>query len=188
MARLNALTDVPNTSALISDTIDAENRFMSGINGIGAQQTPSSGAAYDAKRVQREAGGGNAGALREKGTGGDSVNFSSEAKQAGKGVFSESAGSNLSPEEQAQVQELKKLDQQVRQHEAAHMAAAGGYARGGANYSYTTGPDGRRYATGGEVSIDVSAERTPEATIQKMQVVKQAALAPANPSPQGRAV
>ncbi|MFA6243784.1 MAG: putative metalloprotease CJM1_0395 family protein [Candidatus Hydrogenedentales bacterium] len=92
------------------------------------------------------------------------------------------------PEEKQQIAELKQRDAEVRRHEQAHLSAAGGYARGGANFSYTTGPDGKRYATRGEVSMDVGAERTPEATLAKMAVVKRAAVAPANPSSQDRAV
>ena len=94
----------------------------------------------------------------------------------------------LSPQQQAEVRHLQQTDQKVRQHEQAHMAVAGGYARGGASYTYTTGPDGKRYAIGGEVSIDVSPARTPEATVQKMEVVKRAAVAPQDPSAQDRAV
>ncbi|MCU7945210.1 MAG: hypothetical protein KZQ72_00955 [Candidatus Thiodiazotropha sp. (ex Cardiolucina cf. quadrata)] len=38
----------------------------------------------------------------------------------------------LTPEEQAQVRELQKVDREVRAHEAAHRAAAGGLASGAA--------------------------------------------------------
>jgi hypothetical protein len=54
--------------------------------------------------------------------------------------------------------------------------------------SYTTGPDGKLYITGGEVSIDISEEDIPEETIRKMEIVKRAALAPSDPSPQNYAV
>ena len=87
------------------------------------------------------------------------------------------------------VSQLAQRDQQVRTHEAAHVAAGGMYVRGGARFSYTTGPDGRAYATGGEVSIDRSAvPGDPAATIQKLRQVQRAALAPADPSPQDRSV
>jgi hypothetical protein len=76
----------------------------------------------------------------------------------------------------------------VHSHELAHLAAAGGYARSGASYTYKRGPDGRDYAVGGEVQIDTSSARTPEATVAKMQVVRQAALAPADPSSQDQLV
>jgi hypothetical protein len=98
------------------------------------------------------------------------------------------AQNELSAEEKKQVVDLKKRDREVKAHEAAHMAAGGGYVRGGASYSYQTGPDGKRYAVGGEVSIDTSAEDDPNATIRKMQTVRSAALAPANPSGQDRSV
>lgn len=91
--------------------------------------------------------------------------------------------------EYRELQALKARDREVRQHEQAHVAAGGAHVRGGASFSYETGPDGRRYAVGGEVSIDTSAvSGDPEATIRKMQAVRQAALAPAEPSAQDRAV
>jgi hypothetical protein len=118
----------------------------------------------------------------------DSVTISREAVAAQKGILAQGSTSNVSPQEQAEIRKLQQVDREVRQHEQAHLATAGGYARGGANYTYATGPDGKRYATGGEVSIDVSPSRTPQATISKMETVKRAALAPANPSAQDRAV
>lgn len=89
----------------------------------------------------------------------------------------------------ALVSQLVQRDHQVRAHEAAHIEVGGMYVRGGARFSYTTGPDGQAYATGGEVSIDPSpVPDNPQATIQKLQQVQRAALAPADPSPQDRTV
>lgn len=83
------------------------------------------------------------------------------------------------------LDELKKIDTEVRRHEMAHIAAGGKYITSGANFSYTKGPDGKSYAVGGEVGIDTSpVPGDPQATIQKMRQVKNAALAPANPSSQ----
>jgi hypothetical protein len=76
----------------------------------------------------------------------------------------------------------------VRAHERAHLAAAGGHAVSGANFSYQTGPDGKRYAVGGEVSIDISSENNPEATLRKALIIQRAALAPAEPSVQDRRI
>ncbi|MDA8164087.1 MAG: putative metalloprotease CJM1_0395 family protein [Desulfobacteraceae bacterium] len=90
----------------------------------------------------------------------------------------------LSRSEQLEVAQLKEADTAVRAHEMAHLAAAGPYARSGASYKFQRGPDGNSYAVGGEVQIDASPESDPEETIRKMQVVRQAALAPASPSPQ----
>lgn len=59
------------------------------------------------------------------------------------------------------VSELKQRDAEVKAHEAAHLAAAGGIATGGASFSYQQGPDGIRYAIGGEVNIDTSGSRRP---------------------------
>ena len=96
--------------------------------------------------------------------------------------------SELSDEEQRQVDQLKRRDAEVKAHERAHIAAGGPYVSGGASYEYERGPDNQNYAVGGEVSIDASAENTPEATIRKMQIVKRAALAPKDPSGQDRSV
>ena len=93
------------------------------------------------------------------------------------------------PQEEQEVRELEKRDAEVRRHEQAHKAAAGPHASGGATFEFTTGPNGRRYAVSGEVSIDTSEVRgNPRATIAKMQQIRRAALAPANPSSQDRAV
>jgi len=94
----------------------------------------------------------------------------------------------LTPEEQKQVDDLKKRDREVKAHERAHISAGGNYVRGGANYSYQRGPDGQLYAIGGEVSIDTTSERTPEETLRKAQTIRRAALAPAKPSSTDRAV
>jgi hypothetical protein len=87
-------------------------------------------------------------------------------------------------QEAALIRELAATDRAVRAHEAAHMAAAGGLAQGGANFTTVRGPDGRMYAVGGEVSIDVSPGRTPEETLSRAQAIRRAALAPADPSAQ----
>lgn len=92
-------------------------------------------------------------------------------------------------EEQKEIQKLENRDKEVKAHEQAHLAAAGRYARGGAHFEYQTGPNGRKYAVGGEVSIDLSKESgDPRATIAKMQTIIRSALAPAEPSGQDRAV
>lgn len=91
--------------------------------------------------------------------------------------------------ESRELEQLKQRDREVRAHELAHLAAAGQYAQGGAKFEYQRGPDGGRYAVGGEVSIDTSpVPGDPEATIRKLQAVQRAALAPAEPSGQDRSV
>lgn len=85
--------------------------------------------------------------------------------------------------EQQELQELRTRDREVRTHEQAH-AAVGGQFAGAPTYEFETGPDGRQYAVAGEVSIDISEESTAEETLRKAEIVRAAALAPAEPSPQ----
>lgn len=83
------------------------------------------------------------------------------------------------------LQQLHARDREVRAHEAAHVAAGGRYVQGGASFTYEKGPNGRYYAVGGEVKIDASpVVNNPEATRDKAEVVRRAALAPAEPSAQ----
>jgi len=98
------------------------------------------------------------------------------------------ASGELSAEALAVIAKLKARDTEVRQHEQAHLAAAGGLARSGATYVYQRGPDGVSYAVGGEVQIDTSPGRTPEETIARARAIAAAALAPADPSGADRAV
>lgn len=94
----------------------------------------------------------------------------------------------LSPEQLKQLTELKARDREVRAHEAAHQAVGGQYA-GAVSYTYQRGPDGNQYAVGGEVPIDLSpVPGDPQATVEKMRVVRAAAMAPAEPSAQDQAV
>ncbi|TWC33236.1 SprA family protein [Pseudomonas sp. SJZ079] len=90
--------------------------------------------------------------------------------------------------EQLEIAEMVSRDREVRAHEQAHAAVGGSYA-GAPSYTYSRGPDGQRYAVGGEVSIDTAAvSNDPQATLSKMEVVVRAALAPAEPSSQDRSV
>ncbi|GGC94784.1 putative metalloprotease CJM1_0395 family protein [Vreelandella lutescens] len=92
-------------------------------------------------------------------------------------------GTPLAPEEIQQLEQLKQTDREVRQHEMAHQTVGAPYT-GGATYEYEVGPDGKRYAVAGEVSIDYGpVPGDPQATVEKMQTVIAAALAPADPSP-----
>ena len=91
--------------------------------------------------------------------------------------------SGLTPEEQRQLTELRQRDREVKAHELAHKSVAGRYVTGG-SFTYQTGPDGQRYAIGGEVTIDRSSGQSPEQTLRKSELIQRAALAPADPSPQ----
>ena len=120
------------------------------------------------------------------------------AAQAKAGNRSEGADNESKQQERIQEQQqkqdlelirtLSQREAEVHAHENAHSAVGGQYA-GSASYTYQRGPDGVNYAVGGEVSIDVSViPGDPAATLQKMQLVQRAALAPAEPSAQDRKV
>ncbi len=111
---------------------------------------------------------------------------SASTKQMEQGTPGDSNG--LTPEEQQQVEQLKRRDAEVRRHEQAHASAGGAHA-GTPQYDLKRGPDGRMYAVGGHVSVDTSpVSGDPDATIAKMRQVRAAAVAPAQPSAQDRRV
>lgn len=85
-------------------------------------------------------------------------------------------------EQRAVIAELARRDREVRAHEQAHATVGGIYA-GAPSLTYERGPNGRLYATSGEVSIDTSpVPNNPQATLDKALLVQRAALAPAQPS------
>ncbi len=97
--------------------------------------------------------------------------------------------SELSAEEQRQLQQLQQRDREVRAHEQAHLRVGRDLVRGGASFSYQKGPDGNQYAVEGEVRIDTSkVPGDPEATEEKAYHIRETALAPTQPSNQDRAV
>ena len=105
-------------------------------------------------------------------------------------VESTTAGipADLTAEEQAAVQELSARDRQVGSHEPAHKAAGRAHA-GAATFDHAVGPNGQRHATRGEVPADLApVPGDTDATIEKMEDVARAALAPRHPSSQDRAV
>ncbi|MFW6252197.1 MAG: putative metalloprotease CJM1_0395 family protein [Halanaerobium sp.] len=104
---------------------------------------------------------------------GQNKNYENKSESSTENEFSEA--------EQREIEKLKRRDREVRAHEMAHQSAGGQYA-GSASYSYTTGPDNKRYAVGGSVDIDTSPEKEPEDTVKKADQIKRAAMAPAQPS------
>ena len=81
------------------------------------------------------------------------------------------------------AQKLESIDLEVRAHEAAHLAAAGTAAGGGASFDYVIGPNGERYAVGGSVRVVAQpVYGDPEATIRKAEALIRAAYAVSLPS------
>ena len=120
------------------------------------------------------------------------INDSRDKNQDSSGSDQQEPSSEQDPAEifaeEKQINDLRQRDQEVRSHELAH-AAVGGATTGAPSYSFQVGPDGKKYAVDGEVSVDLSSvSGNPRATIAKMQKVHAAALAPANPSSQDNRV
>ncbi|MEH6565702.1 MAG: putative metalloprotease CJM1_0395 family protein [Halopseudomonas sp.] len=114
-------------------------------------------------------------------------NAATEAEKSKRAQLA-NAESELRRVTQQEIQDLSARDREVRAHEQAHMAVGGQHA-GSVQYDYTRGPDGKLYAVGGEVGIDTApVPGDPQATIDKMEQVRRAALAPAEPSGQDRTV
>ena len=67
------------------------------------------------------------------------------------------------------------------------MAASGGLA-GTPSYDYQTGPDGRRYAVGGEVGIRRGGPSNTDQALREAEAVKRGVTPPAQPSGQDMAV
>lgn len=121
----------------------------------------------------------------------DRVNPSPESdkQQQTRTVNARTPDNGLSEQDRNVVEQLKSRDREVRSHEAAHLAAAGSYATSGARFTYQKGPDGQLYAIGGEVGVSTGKiAGDPQATLEKAQRIRAAALAPANPSSQDRAI
>ncbi len=123
----------------------------------------------------------------------DTARSASNSTQAPADSAQKNSDSSQKTEQQAAedkviIDQLKSRDREVRLHEAAHASVGGQYA-GSPSFEYTTGPDGNRYRTGGEVGISTSpVNGDPQATLAKARVIQAAALAPAQPSAQDRRI
>lgn len=118
----------------------------------------------------------------------DESGTASAKRKADDSGASTNGGEGFDEAELKELAELKARDREVRTHEAAHQAA-GGQHSGAMSLTYQRGPDGTQYAVGGEVSIDIApVNGDAQATIEKMRVVRSAAMAPAEPSSQDSAV
>ncbi|WNM61008.1 putative metalloprotease CJM1_0395 family protein [Candidatus Nitrospira neomarina] len=84
--------------------------------------------------------------------------------------------------------EPQSRDSEFRTHEQSHIASAGVLTKW-SDFLLSSKSDEILYAVGGEVSIDISFScPNPQATLQKAQHIRAAALVPADPSAQDRAV
>tara|TARA_B100001971_G_C18160727_1_gene521217 strand:+ start:111 stop:968 length:858 start_codon:yes stop_codon:yes gene_type:complete len=160
---------------------NAENKTLS--DGDKTKQPGSEVGTYDAKgRLAEDK------VIEERQQGseqGDPEQSEQDAKQEQK---KEQKVAEQEQQDTEQIKELKARDTEVRIHEQAHATVGGQYA-GSPSYEYQRGPDGTNYAVGGEVQIDVAEIKgDPKATIEKMQTVRAAALAPQEPSSADRSI
>lgn len=179
-----ALPAIPPAPMPASDGVGRENLQRTAIQAPAS--SPQSGSSTDASNGRNGAVNGSTNDAKTAVDG-----ESKEARKDGRSA-EDKRESERTPQEQRQIEqqvtELKNRDAEVRTHEQAHAAVGGQYA-GSPSYEYQRGPNGKSYAVGGEVRIDVSVvPGDPQATIQKMQVVRRAALAPAEPSSADRAI
>ncbi|MDJ0950240.1 MAG: putative metalloprotease CJM1_0395 family protein [Alphaproteobacteria bacterium] len=91
---------------------------------------------------------------------------------------------DLSPAEERQVARLRQIDSAVRQEENTHAANAGQFASA-PQYTYVTGPDGRRYAVGGQVNVRATnPSGDPRQAERAANILRNAAVSPNAPSAQ----
>lgn len=78
------------------------------------------------------------------------------------------------------LQKFKKSDADIRSHEQAHATI--GQTTSPISYNYQQGPDGKMYAVGGQVRLDVSIPDDPKAAMHKLDQIQKASIAGAEPS------
>jgi hypothetical protein len=186
--------DAGKIKSASGDILDISDKGKAASELLGKSKIDNSGKTNEVTPVESEQSTSKSSSVETKDTRIEVTDSSAKTLEVAGGSEGESsdeveelsvAEEELTAEEKEQVRQLEERDAEVRQHEAAHLAVAGQYAQGGAEYTYQTGPDGKKYAIGGSVSIDVSeVEGDPEATIAKMRQVAAAATAPAEPSNQ----
>jgi len=163
---------------------NAENKTLN--DGDKTKQPGSEAGTYDAKgRLAEDK------VIEERQQGGEQGEPEQSEQEQQKAKQEQQKEQKVAEQEQQdaeQIKELKARDTEVRIHEQAHATVGGQYA-GSPSYEYQRGPDGTNYAVGGEVQIDVAEIKgDPKATIEKMQTVRAAALAPQEPSSADRSI
>lgn len=78
------------------------------------------------------------------------------------------------------LEKFKKTDANIRSHEQVHATI--GATTSPISYVYQQGPDGKMYAVGGHVKLDVSLPDDPKAASYKLDQIKKAASAPGDMS------
>lgn len=175
------------TVGVPGDTPGSKNR-----DGKSAKAGTGSGAPNDAVNAVNDAGSNPAGKKvnsksQDQGQGQGEGKDQSKQKAA-PGQPTAPDGKPLTQAQQSEVRKLQSRNRDVVAHEEAHKSVGGSLA-GAISYTYERGPNGKRYAVGGDVPIQISQDpNNPQNTIARMRQVIAAALAPVDPSAQDRAV
>ena len=93
----------------------------------------------------------------------------------------------ISGDQSKEVEDLKRKDKEIREHEQSHLQSGGSYAHA-PQYVYKTGPDGNKYVVEGKTQIVFQEGDSPEDTIKIAHTIMKAALAPKEPSNEDRRV
>ena len=110
----------------------------------------------------------------------DSIDKQEEAQKYDTNEYSRSSKSENYDERDYQrvLNRFKKSDQEIRTHEQTHSAASN--VASTPKYDYQVGPDGKLYATGGEVRLDTSIPDDEKAAQSKLDELQKASSAPNN--------
>lgn len=101
--------------------------------------------------------------------------------QATKDFYDPSNPKNYDEQDfQRVLSKFKEKDAQIKAHEQSHAANAP--TVGGISYNYQQGPDGKMYAVGGSVRLDVSMPQDPKSAELKLEQLKKSALSVDDPS------
>lgn len=175
--------EVPNTYSRKDIANNAKNAMSNAISTNSNSQTSNSDNSSNTA-IRQEASNNTSSRAVDSNNEPENSTISTDDKKTDDGKEKNERAANgkeLTEEETQKIEQLKARDSEVRVHENQHKSVGGQYAQA-PSYTYEKGPDGKSYVTDGEVQISISEESTPEKTISKMQQVRKAALAPAEPS------
>lgn len=80
-----------------------------------------------------------------------------------------------------EIRSFEATEKSIINHEKMHMMIGGNLA-GSPSFIYTTGPDGRRYVSGGQVNLKMPSGGTLTSLLRNLKRIKSAATAVSNPS------
>lgn len=99
-----------------------------------------------------------------------------EVQNRPKDYFEISNNNNFDKNDYERVlDKFKKIDSNIRAHEQTHASLANTTTP--ISYTYQMGPDGKMYATGGNVRLDVSIPNDPKAAMAKLDKIQKSAVA-----------